>query len=183
LKGSEKPNSVIYHNNTHVITAKYGKFEVSYFASFINQNKVFYVVAKGRKQDVENLTFSSETGAGTKISGVTLLQYPSPDLGITLAGDVLKGTVMRRYDKTTYEKYFLFSFTDNLHTDKNIVSKAITDLSKSKSSLVDDEIGFMKNVFKRCNLPKNIPEKVRNTMEQNISFLKMSFEVFHLIYL
>lgn len=128
------------------------------------------MVAKGKKEDIENLTFSSETGAGSKISEVSLLQYPSPDLSVPLAGDILIGSVMRRYDKTTYEKYFLFSFTDDLHTDKNIVSKAIPDLSKAKSSLVDDEITFMKNIFKKCFIPQN----VRNTVEQNISYLKMA---------
>lgn len=174
LKGSEKPKSVVYQNNTHVITAKYDKFEVSYFASFINQNKIFYVVAKGKEQDIENLAFSAETGAGSKISGVTLLQYPSEDLSIPLEGDVLKGSVMRRYDNSTYEKYFLFSFTDDLHTDRSIVSKAIAHLSKSKSSLVDDETAFMKNIFKKCLIPKNIPQKEKNIVEQNISFLKMA---------
>jgi GH15 family glucan-1,4-alpha-glucosidase len=174
LKDSEQPISVFYQNNTHVITAKYNKFEVSYLTSFTNQSKVFYVVAKGKKQDIENLTFSSETEAGSKISGVSLLQHPSPDLSVPIAGSVLMGSVMRKYDKTNYEKYFLFSFTDDLHTDKNIVSKAIADLSKAKSSLVDDEIGFMKNIFKKCFIPKNLPENVRNTVEQNISYLKMA---------
>ncbi len=82
--------------------------------------------------------------------------------------------MMKHYDKTIYEKYFLFSFTDSLHTDREIVSKAISKLSLMNKSLLDEEVHYMQNLFSNCNIPGSLTVKEKNVVEQSISFLKMS---------
>ncbi len=79
---------------------------------------------------------------------------------------------MRRYNKDIYEKYFLYSFTDSLHTDTAIVSKAIARLAEAKMSLLDDEVSYMQKLFSTCNIPKNISAKERNVVEQSITIFK-----------
>jgi GH15 family glucan-1,4-alpha-glucosidase len=174
LKSTERPTFTGYRENTHVITVAYDGFTVNYFSSFTNDDKIFYVVIRGEKQKIENMSFNSESGKGTIISNLSMLQNPLEDLNVRIAGNLLKGSVLRRYDKNIYEKYFLYSFTDPLHTDTAIVSKAIAKLVKAKKSLVDEEIGYMRNLFLKCIIPKNISVKERNVIEQSISFLKMS---------
>ncbi|HSR17720.1 MAG TPA: glycoside hydrolase family 15 protein, partial [Ignavibacteriaceae bacterium] len=83
-------------------------------------------------------------------------------------------SILRRYDKNIYEKYFLYSFTDSLHTDTAIISKAISKLIETKTSLLDAELQYMQKIFSASNIPKNISPKERDVIEQCVSFLKMS---------
>ncbi len=174
LKTSELPIETNYLNNTHVINARYNDFTVNYFSSFTNSNKIFYVVIKGRKEKIENLSFNFEAGNGNVLKGISLLTNSHEDLTVHLGGNILTGTLLRRYDDSTFEKYFLYSFTDSLHTDTAIVNKAIARLSKAKRSLLDDEVKYMRKIFSHCNIPKNISSQERNVIEQSISFLKMA---------
>lgn len=174
LSSAERPTETGYLNNTHIITARYDGFTINYFSSFTRNDKIFYVVIKGEKQKIENLTFNAETGNGNVLTGISLLTNSHEDLTVRIAGNIHKGSMLRRYDKNIYEKYFLYSFTDSLHTDTAIVSKAITKLVKAKKSLLDDEVRYMQKVFSRCKIPKNLSAKERNVVEQSISFLKMA---------
>ncbi len=182
LKSDEQPTETSYQNNTHVITSRYDGFTVNYFASFTNHDKIFYIVVRGDKQKIEKLAFNAETGKGKAVSGITLLENPLEDLPVRIDGNILSGTFLRKYDKDVYEKYFLYSFTDSLHTDKGIVTKAIADIKKTNKSLLDAEISCMQKLFSVCTIPKDLSSKERNVVEQSISILKMAqvsdYEIF-----
>jgi len=174
LNTTERPLSTGYLKNSHVIRATYKDFTVNYFSSFTLSNKVFYIVVRGEKQKIENLTFTAETGQGKAVSGITLLENHLQDLPTHINGNTLTGTFLRKYNKDIYEKYFLYSFTDALHTDSTIVTKAITKLSNAKKSLLDEEVGFMRHFISTCTIPVKLSPQERNVTEQSISILKMS---------
>ena len=174
LNVPEHPAYTAYLKNTHVITAGYKGFTVNYFTSFTNSDKIFYIVVRGKKQTIENLTFTAQTGNGTAVSGITLLENHLQDLPIRIKGNILTGHVMRQYDKNIYEKYFLYSFTDSLHTDTSIVNRAIDKITGLKKSLLDKEVSYMQHVFSGCTLPEKLTAKERNVAEQSITILKMS---------
>jgi len=108
LNSTELPEKTSYLKNTHVITASYKDFTINYFASFTQGDIIFYVVIKGEKQTINNLSFVAETGKGKPVSGITLLENHLQDLPIHIAGNALTGNVLRKYDNDVYEKYFLF---------------------------------------------------------------------------
>jgi len=174
LNTSEQPAYTNYLKNTHVITAGYKGYTVNYFSSFTNSDKIFYIVIRGKREIIEDLTFTAETGEGKAVSGITLLENHLQDLPIRLKGNVLTGTIMRKYLDNTYDKYFLYSFTDSLHTDTSIVSKAIDKISRMKNSLLDNEVSYMQHLFSTCTLPENLTIKERNVAEQSVTILKMS---------
>lgn len=174
LNSSEKPVHTGYLKNTHIITARYNDFTVNYFASFTKKDKIFYILVRGSKQKIGDLSFNAETGNGKAVSGITLLENHLQDLPIHIAGNILTGSFMRRYNKNVYEKYYLYSFTDSLHTDSTIVTKAMALLSKAKTSLLDDELNFMVKFFSTCRMPGKISLKEKNVVEQSISILKMA---------
>ena len=174
LNTAEKPLSTKYLQNTHVIASEYKNFTVYYLASFNNQDKVFYAVVRGKKDDVSNLNFYSETANGSAVSGIDHLENHLQDLPIRIAGNAIAGTYMKHYKGDIYERYYLYSFTDSLHTDKDVVNKAIRKLKSSDTSLVDEEVRYMRNVIDRCKIPPALTVKERNALEQSISILKMS---------
>jgi len=174
LNVTERPATTIYLKNTHVITAGYRDFTANYFTSFTKSDKIFYIVVRGKKQAIENLTFNAETGNGKAVSGITLLENHLQDLPIRMKGNILTGNVMRQYDKNIYEKYFLYSFTDSLHTDTSLVSKTIKEITGLKKSLLDEEVSYMQHVFSTCTLPEKLTDKERNVAEQSVTILKMS---------
>lgn len=174
LNGTEQPTYTGYLKNTHIITAKYKNFTINYFSSFTNNDKIFYVVARGEKQMIEDLSFNADTGNGKMLTGISLLENPLEDLPISLAGNVLMGNILHRYDENIYEKHFLFSFTDSLHKDMSIISNAVGKLSKAKNSLLDEEVRYMQKIFSSCKIPPSLSVKERNVLEQSISFFKMA---------
>jgi hypothetical protein len=174
LNNTENPVRTSYLENTHVISVRYADFTVNYFASFSNNDRIFYIVIRGQKEKIENLTFMAETGEGRVVGGITLLENHLQDLPAHIAGNAVTGTLMHMYRGNIFEKYFLFSFTDSLQTDTAIVSKAIDRLSRAKNSLLDDEVQKMKKLFSTCIIPESINEKEKNVVEQSISILKMS---------
>lgn len=182
LNSSERPETVSYLNNTHVITARYSEFSVNYFTSFTRQDKIFYIVIRGEKQKIENLSFMAETESGKSVSGISLLENPLEDLPVRIAGKALTGSFLRRYNNSVYEKYFLYSFTDSLHTDTEVVSNALARIKGTDKSLLDDELAYMQNFFASCIIPQKISVKERNAVEQSISILKMAqvsdYEIF-----
>jgi GH15 family glucan-1,4-alpha-glucosidase len=99
-----------------------------------------------------------------------------------IRGNLISGEFIKPYNDGLYEKYFLFSFSDSLHKDGNLLQKTITELSGEKSSLLDRELQYMRNTISACIIPENITAKERNVLEQSISILKMSqvsdYEIF-----
>ena len=174
LNSNDTPIETSYLKNTHIINVKYPDFAVNYFSSFTKSDKIFYIVIRGEKEKIKNLSFNAETEEGQAVSGITLLDHHLPDLPIHLKGHVLTESIMRRYNKNIYEKYILFSFTDSLHTDAEVVNRAMANLSKAKRSLVDEELQYMQSFFSTCKFPLNITDKERSVVEQSISILKMS---------
>jgi len=182
LNGTAKPVAATYLHNTHVIGVTYPNFKINYFSSFSRNDCVFYAVIRGEKLQIEQLSFNAELKEGQPVSGISLLENSLQDLPIHLKGKALTGHVMRRYNKNIYEKYFLFSYSDSLVDNTGIIEKTIADISKSKTSLVDDEVEYMQHVFARCTFPQGITNKEKNIVEQSVSILKMAqvsdFEIF-----
>jgi len=174
LNSQATPSQTGYLKNTHVITAVYKDFTVNYFSSFTQNDIIFYAVIRGEKQKIKDLSFMAETEKGKAVSGITLLENHLQDLPIHIAGNILTGNVMRRYNNEIYEKYFLYSFTDSLHTDNSIINKVIARLSEAKTSLLDDEVQYMQKLFSTCNIPEKLSVKEKNVVEQSISILKMA---------
>ncbi len=174
LNSTERPAYVGYLKNTHVITAAYSGFTLNYFSSFTNNDIVFYIVARGSKRTIENISFKAEMEKGQPVSGLTLLENHLQDIPIHIAGNALTGNILRRYNKDIFERYWLFSFTDSLHTDTSIVSDAIGALANMKTSLLDDEVTYMRKFFSTCTIPNKVSVKERNVVEQSITILKMS---------
>lgn len=174
LKGNYKPLSTFYLKNTHVIATNYKDFTVHYLASFTRQDKVFYIIVRGKKEKIQNLEFDAQTGEGTIVNGIDHLENPLEDLPVKIHGNAIKGVYLKPYKNDIYEKYFLYSFTDSLHTDKSIVNKALQQLKHSKSSMLDEELTYMRNVISRCKFPASLTEKEKNVVEQSISVFKMS---------
>lgn len=57
----DKPISVGYKENTHVIEVKYKDLTINYFASFTNGEKVFYVVVEGKKNVVRKFDLNQNS--------------------------------------------------------------------------------------------------------------------------
>ncbi|HEX3007580.1 MAG TPA: glycoside hydrolase family 15 protein [Bacteroidales bacterium] len=174
LATREKPIRTSYLGNTHVINVQYKSFAVNYLSSFTRNDKVFYIVARGKRDQVQSLTLDAETEAGKPVSGITLLENHLQDLPIHIRGKVLQGTFLRKYNADLFEKYFLFSFTDSLHQDTTIVTRTIAELARSNVSIVDAEVDYMKKLFSGCTIPDKLTSEERNVAEQSVSILKMS---------
>lgn len=144
-QGGEKPQSVSYLSNTHVIDVKYPSYHIYYFASFTKANKVLYAVVKGKADKVKALQFQYTPGVGS-----IMMKEQSK----TLNGNTTR--------------YVLFGFSDTLHAMPDM------DLALADLPTVEGETGFMKKVFARSLYPKGMTPLEKNVFEQGISILKMS---------
>ncbi|MFZ4622241.1 MAG: hypothetical protein ACOYNS_16895, partial [Bacteroidota bacterium] len=117
---AERPSSVRYEANTHVIHAQYKHLSIDYFAPFTTQEKILYAVVRGNEKDIASFTFESHAGAG----------------------ELLQKNAARKN-----ERYFLFSFNDSLHNNADAIRLAAERISSSTTSLIDDELHFMKKIF------------------------------------
>jgi GH15 family glucan-1,4-alpha-glucosidase len=182
LKTNEQPLRTCYLSNTHIICTEYKDFTVNYFSSFTRHDLIFYIVIRGKKDKISDLDFLAEKGNGNIVSGISLLENALQDLPMHIRGNLISGEFIKPYNDGLYEKYFLFSFSDSLHKDGNLLQKTITELSGEKSSLLDRELQYMRNTISACIIPENITAKERNVLEQSISILKMSqvsdYEIF-----
>ena len=147
-----KPLRTYYKDNTHVITVKYPKVVVSYFAPFTSENKIFYVLIAGHYADVQQCSLSYQLQK-TKV--------------------LIDSAVFKRSNNQA-EKYFLLSYTDSLQIDHKIVAKAKLNLINEGGHLLNDEVKFMKKVFARAKMPKEISQKQKALLEQSITVLKMA---------
>lgn len=143
--GGEKPLSVKYLGNTHVIDVAYPSYHLYYFASFTRENKILYAVARGVAAKVKALSFQYTPGEGS----------------ITMKEST-------RTQGATATRYVLFGFADTLHALPDM-DKALANLPS-----VEEEVGFMKAVFARCHYPKGLTPDEKNVFEQGLSILKMS---------
>lgn len=182
LKSAEKPLRTVYVKNTHVISAEFKDFTVYYTASFQQHDKVFYIAVRGPKNIIENLEFDAEMGAGKQVSGIDHLENSLQDLPCLIEGNAVTGSVLKQYKGEIYEKYFLYSFTDSRHKDRDIVTKAIKNIRSSPGSYIDTEVKYMRKLIDHCKYPPTLSVKERSLLEQSITMLKMSqvseYEIF-----
>jgi GH15 family glucan-1,4-alpha-glucosidase len=174
LHSTERPQHTRYLRNTHVITASYNGFTLNYFSSFTKKDIILYIVARGDKNKIVNLSFNAEMDKGEAVSSITLLENHLQDLPIHIAGTAITGNILRRYNKDVYERYWLFSFTDSLHNDTAIFHNAINKLANATTSLLDEEVSYMQKCFSTCTIPNTLSLKEKNVVEQSIAILKMS---------
>ncbi len=174
LRGNYKPLQTRYLENTHIITCHFKDFDLYYLASFTRQDKVFYIIARGNKEKIRDLDFDAQTGAGTIVRGIDHLENPLEDLPVRIDGSALKAAFLKPYKKGGYEKYFMYSFTDSLHTDKTILEKTAAELQRANYSLVDEELRYMRTLISTCKIPAKLTTAERNVVEQSVSVLKMS---------
>ncbi len=148
INTSQKPVATSYLQNTHIIQVKYPSFTVCYFTSFTKENKLLYVVVKGNETTIRNME-------------------------VTYSEDAGKINVEKRLipKKALSEKWFVFGFSDSLHTMPDL-KKAASDLSKE--NLLQKEIQFMQKVFAGCKIPAGLATAEQSAIKQSISILKMS---------
>jgi GH15 family glucan-1,4-alpha-glucosidase len=152
LISKEKPKSVRYLENTHIISIDYKNFNLKYLAPFSSNEKIFYAVVSGKKENISKLTFTYQV----------------------LETEVLSDSVLITVDGNTFEKYFLFSFNDSLHNNSNIIKEAAARIKQNKSNLVVDELDYMKNVFARAQYPQGLTKDEKNIYQQSLTVLKMA---------
>ena len=149
---NQKPVSVKYLDNTHIINVDYNNFNVKYFAPFVANEKILYAVLTGKESEIGKYFFSyRKVNAEILVDSVTIKKN----------GDQI-------------EKYFLFSFNDSLHNNTEVIKKAVERIKNSKSDIVDDELKFMKDVFARATFPDGLSIDEKNLYEQSITVLKMA---------
>ncbi len=149
---NQKPVSVKYLDNTHIINVDYNNFNVKYFAPFVANEKILYAVLTGKESEVGKYFFSYR-----KVNA-----------------EILVDSVTIKKDGDQIEKYFLFSFNDSLHNNTEVIKKAVERIKNSKSDIVDDELKFMKDVFARATFPDGLSIDEKNLYEQSITVLKMA---------
>lgn len=172
---TEKPSEVKYLQNTHIIRTTYKSgVNVSYFASFTRQDKVFYIVVRGTKTQLANIHLEAQTGEGTIVNGLEHFENPWEGLPCRIHGNALASTFTQPYKGNILEKYFVYSFTDSLHTDGEILTRTVQQLKKSRKSLLDAELNFMRNCINKAIYPRGITAAEKNVMEQSVSLFKMS---------
>lgn len=149
---NERPLKVFYRKQTHVITTTYKNIEISYFAPFTSEEKVFYAVVTGPGKNVDACSFSYEPGKTRVILD---------SLTITRPGGI-------------GQKYFLFGFVDSLHRNPGTVTEARARLLGQNQDLLEKETAFMRGIIARCRVPKGLSHAERKTLEQSITVLKMA---------
>jgi GH15 family glucan-1,4-alpha-glucosidase len=147
----EKPISVEYLANTHIISVDYKNFNLKYFAPFSSNEKILYAVLKGKEKDISKLSFTYQE----------------------LETEVLvDSAVIQKED--SFEKYFLFSFNDSLNNNTTVIKQATDRIRQNSTNLITDELKFMKDVFRRAEYPVGLTEDEKNLYQQSLCVLKMA---------
>jgi len=149
---NQRPTSVNYLDNTHIINVDYKNFNVKYFTPFVDNEKILYAVVTGKESEVGKYFFSYR-----KVND-----------------DILVDSVTIKKDGDQIEKYFLFSFNDSLHNNTSTIKNAAERIRNNKSNIVDDELKFMNDVFARAKYPEGLSVDEKNLYEQSITVLKMA---------
>jgi GH15 family glucan-1,4-alpha-glucosidase len=144
----ERPSSISYLKNTHIVEAKYKDFVVNYFAPFIFQEKVFYAAIQGEEDKIKNLNFSFDKTYCEVLQREKLLSSGEQSV-----------------------KYFLFSFNDSLHNNSKVIEIAEKNLTPD---IIDKEVNLMESIFDKAYIPDDLSNEERNLYEQSITILKMA---------
>ncbi len=137
-----------YFENTQILKLSYSNVKVFYFASFLENEKVFYSVIEGEKTIVNSLSFLFSKGHGEILI----------DSVITFAGKKSR-------------KYYLYSFNDSLHQNTTILVEA---KNRIQFNFVEQEAGYMKGIFRSLSLPKKLTRTEKDVVKQSVTVLKMS---------
>jgi GH15 family glucan-1,4-alpha-glucosidase len=143
-----------YRQHTHVISARRGRLTVDYFAPFTTGEKVLYVAVTGPKGEVQRAPVTYRPSA----SGAVVL--------VDSADFIRPGGEMR--------KYYMFGFTDMLHRDPTVVSRAKHRLMNGEGGLVEEEVAAMRRVIESARFPAGLTAAERAVMEQSVAVLKMA---------
>jgi GH15 family glucan-1,4-alpha-glucosidase len=152
LNSSEKPASVRYARNTHVIEVRYRRITVSWFAPFTTGERVLYAMVSGEKGFVDTTSFSIASGSA----------------------DVRTAEVEFSGKSGTARKYLLFSVRDTSSIGGGDLRASLARLRTSGGRLLEDEIQFMRVTIGRCRTPKALTPREKNLFEQSITVLKMA---------
>ncbi|MFZ2322507.1 MAG: hypothetical protein WAV89_02300 [Ignavibacteriaceae bacterium] len=152
LNSKEKPVSIKYLDNTHIISIDYKNFNLKYFSPFSSNEKIFYAVLSGKEKNISNYSFSYRKVNTEVLTDSILIQKPD---GI-------------------FEKYFLFSFNDSLHNNTEIIKNAAERIKRNSSNFVEDELKFMKDIFSKAHYPTGLNGDEKNLYQQSITVLKMA---------
>jgi hypothetical protein len=148
----EPLTSTSYVLNTHVISARGNRLEVTFVAPFTTREKVFYAAITGPEELVRASSFSwQQTGT-----------------------ELLVDSVLVPRSNGLVRKYFLFGYVDSLQQDRQVVAHARQSLLARGGDLVEKEVAFMRDVIDRARVPERISTLERNVFEQSITVLKMA---------
>lgn len=147
---SGAPVKTGYLANTHIILSEYKKQNVYYFASFLSDKPVFYVVFEAKNHDL--------------IKDASCNFKPMPGL-IT--------DTITVYHAPYYRKVFLYAMSDSLQDNQENVS-ACKALVKNAPGFIEQEAGYMLGIFAKSKMPDGISADEKNILEQSIAVLKMS---------
>jgi GH15 family glucan-1,4-alpha-glucosidase len=140
-----------YELNSHIILVKYKEFEVRYFTSFTENNKIFYTHIIGEDENIENIRIDF----------------------LSVESEIISEKIIRKLNNGKVEKYFLLSFNDSLHNNSKNLLQAKSKILSS-TSFIKDELNFIKDLFSRSNFPKELKQDERDLFEQSITVLKMA---------
>ncbi len=150
LADGKKPLAVEYVKNSHVIKINYGDYTLYYFAPFSINEKVFFAVAEGNLEKIKDVEFTFEKDQNK----------------------ILEKTILLKNKNNPAQKYFLFSFNDSLHNNANVIERVSN--KKILKNLLNDEVTYMRNVFRKARIPIGLNKDERNLYEQSIAVIKMA---------
>lgn len=151
LQLNEKPVTVSYLDNTHIIHLAYRDFSVDCFAPFSREEKILYMRMEGDSRRIGGLKWKWEPG----------------ETGQALSKEIT------RPGASGEVRYLLFSFSDARHGDtKSMLDAAAAQVAKD--DILARELRFMKNLRKRITVPEALSPAERNLVEQSVSVLKMA---------
>lgn len=145
---TDKPISVQYKENTHVIEVKYSDgLTIDYFASFIENDKTFRIECSGNEKSLAELQFLyGFLNSQEKTSSI------SPE----------------------ENKYIRFSFSIGCSRKNPENCEFAQGNSKYNDSEAQKEVAFMRSIINKAKIPENISKEEQDVMEQAVSILKMS---------
>ncbi len=152
LNTNEKPGSVRYVRNTHVIEVRYRRFTVRWFAPFTTGERVLYAIVSGEKGLIDTTSYSIASGSAD----------------VRTAEAVFPGS------SGTARKYLLFTFRDTSSIGGGDLRSSLVRLRTSGGRMMEDEIQFMRVTIGRCRTPKGLTPREKNLFEQSITVLKMA---------
>lgn len=146
----DKPISVKYLENTHIIEVKYKDLTIDYFASFTRDDKVFYAVAEGDKAIVEKLEFSTNQRADSEISkekkSIICYYFFDNEPTEKFLNDISSSEINNLLDK---ELAFMRNLINKAKIPKNVTPEERNVLEQSvsilKMSQVSDKEEFPKS--------------------------------------